>query len=55
MIAPELLRAWGRTLTLDNTVGYRLKRSVRRQMALAKVVEEEEAAAMRQEEVRAAM
>jgi cohesin complex subunit SCC1 len=50
MIAPELLRAWGRTLTLDNTVGYRLKRSVRRQMALAKVVEEEEAAAMRQEE-----
>mmetsp|Transcript_22835 Transcript_22835/g.47365 ORF Transcript_22835/g.47365 Transcript_22835/m.47365 type:complete len:585 (-) Transcript_22835:91-1845(-) len=42
MIAPELLNVWARTLTTDNTVGYRLKRSVRRQMAMARVEEEEE-------------
>jgi hypothetical protein len=42
MIAPELLNVWTRTLTTDNTVGYRLKRSVRRQMAMAEVEEEEE-------------
>ncbi|GMH91521.1 hypothetical protein TrST_g5336 [Triparma strigata] len=41
-IAPELLQTWARTLTTNNDVGYRLKRSVRRQMAMAKVVEEEE-------------
>jgi len=44
-IAAELLNVWGRTLTTDNTVGYRLKRSVRRQMAMARVEEEEEAKA----------
>ena len=43
-LAPELLRLWARTLTTDGTIGYRLKRSVRRQLALAKLDEEQEAA-----------
>ena len=43
-MAPELLRLWARTLSTDGTIGYRLRRSVRRQLALAKLDEEQEEA-----------
>ncbi len=48
-IAPELLELWARTLTTGTGVGYRLKRSVRRQIALARVEEEEEEQRLREE------
>ena len=53
MIAPELIAVWARTLTVNNEVGYRLRRSVRRQMAMARVEEEEEMREMKEREAAA--
>ena len=42
MLAPELLRLWARTLTPDASVGYTLRRSIRRAMALARIEESDD-------------
>ncbi|GMI54586.1 hypothetical protein ScalyP_jg4060, partial [Parmales sp. scaly parma] len=42
MLAPELLRLWARTLTPDASVGYTLRRSIRRAMALATIEESDD-------------
>ena len=42
MLAPELLRLWARTLTTDGTTGWRMRRSVRRQLAMARMDRERE-------------